>query len=525
MRVVIYLLPFFLVFLATPIGMSFWWVHIITSIFVILNLGKLSKYFFFWLLLLIVIVFSSELRLSLEYFLTCSGLFAYSLSDEWKSAKPELRKWILILSFIGFYVVDYFNWGFVEKGSALMLLPIFLAIYFPLKKFNLRLTVNSIKQFFVYGASVLIILFSNKRTTLLGYLAALKNLFSNKALILISLLALGSSFLLKDNVERFYTKSIAPRTLIWQGAFKGFLDKPVLGHGFGTYTIDFPPYRVNNRDVIGAKETEYVVHGHSQILHQLFEMGVFGIFLFCTLLYFLYKYQRNAFLPFLVISLFNVSLQSFNQYLLLGLLFNPVSDFNKEYFSIQVQRQNLAKWLKLFLILMTVLIFSISCLGHYFYDQEAYSKAIKVDPLHPLYHFSRGALKINTDIEQSKIDLGNAVGLANGVGYIHGFYAATLLGTNDFDKAKVHIAKSLKQMGDDPYLLILSSFINKDDKEFSQEQYKKALELNEDLDFLLKDPTYSADEFIGVKSSNPRIMSFYRRGKKIYLPLPYIELE
>ena len=137
----------------------------------------------------------------------------------------------------------------------------------------------------------------------------------------------------------------------------------------------------------------------------------------------------------------------------------------------------------------------------------------------------RGARKINTDIEQSKKDLARAVELAPGLGYIHGFYAATLLGSGELEKAKFHIERSLKQMGDDPYLLVLSSFINQDNEALAKEQFAKAVELNPDIEDLLHDPSYTADEFIGVRSANPRIMSFYRRGEKIFLPLPFLELE
>ncbi len=475
----------------------------------------------FWFLLAVVLLFSTETRLSLEYFLIASALVGYSLSDEWQKSNPKLRKIILTLSFFGFFFIDYFNYGWVEKGSALMLLPIFLAQYFPLQKLDFKINQKSLSQASIYMTSFLAILFSNKRTTLFGFLASLKNLFSKKILIVFSLLAIAGSFLIKDNVSNFYRKSIEPRTLIWKATIKGFQDEPIFGHGFGTYTLDFPPYRLQNPNIIGAMETEYVVHGHSQIFHSLFEWGVLGIILFVLLLMLLFKYANNVFLPFLVISLFNVSLQSFTQIFLLALIINPLVLQEKIFTKLRLGK--LSKTLKFSLVMLTIFVMSMSCLGHYFFDQKSYSRAIKVDPLHPLYHFSRGSNRINKDIALSKIDLGNAVKLAPGVGYMHGFYAASLLGTGDYENAKLHIKRSLKQMGNDPYLLILSSFINRDNAELAKEHLDEALKINPDLELLLKDPSYSADEFIGVRSSNPRIMSFYRKGKKIYLPLPYLE--
>lgn len=523
MRVVIYLLPFFLVFLVSPIVLSFWWAHALISIFVLWNISKLSKYYLFWFLFFTVVLFSTETRLSLEYFLIASSLIAFSISDAWQSVSRKNKSLILILIFFGFFIVDYINYGWVEKGSAIMLLPVFLATYFPLSKLNFKITQNSMNKASIYMTSFLVILFSNKRTTLLGYLASLKNLFSRKVLVFFSLLILGLSFLVKDNLTNFYRKSIEPRTLIWQAAAKGFQDKPIFGHGFGTFTLDFPPYRMQNPGVIGAQETEYVVHGHSQIFHSLFEMGILGAFIFIALLVLIFKYANNAFLPFLVISLFNVSFQSFTQIFLLALIFNPFE--NNEKIFAKIEKGKFRKVLQIVLVVFASIVMLMSSLAHYFFDQNQVSKAIRIDSLHPLYHFSRGARKINQDIEKSQRDLKRAVELAPGVGYMRGFYAATLLGTGNLEEAKLHIEKSLKQMGKDPYLLILSSFINRDNKKLAENQYNEALKLNPDLEFLLKDSSYSADEFIGVRSSNPRIMSFYRMGRKIYLPLPYVGIE
>ncbi len=523
----IYVLPFFLCFFASPVAFSFWWAHLITAIFALAYIRKLSSYYLFWFLFVSILLFSSELRLSLEYFLVFSGLFSYGLSDSWQKSSYAKKLYTLLFSFILFLVIHLSKIDFYERGTMLAWLPIFLAYFFPLSIFKLEnwKTKNSLTKFIVYGASLFVSLFSNKRSIIFAYLSTLKSLFSKSVLIVFSLIVIVGSFFLKDNVVRFYQKSIEPRAYIWLASFQGFADKPVFGHGFGTFTIDFPPYRIHNNKVHGAKKIEYIVHGHSQFLHTLFESGLIGFSLLLFFFYFVLRTKSDAFLPFLFTFLFNVALHSFNHILLFTLLVNSQNYDHGFSLLKKIPSVKLSKALAWFLQLTCLMIFSMSVLGHYFFDHKQYSKAIKVDSLHPLYYFSRGAKKINQDIELAKSDLKKAVELSGGVAYMHGFYAATLLATDDLENAKLHIDKSLKQMGSDPYLLVLSSFIHYDNKDLSERHLNQALEEDPDIALYLKDPSYTADEFIGAKDGNPRIMSFYRRGEKIYLPLPYIGVD
>ena len=487
------------------------------------NLPRLFKYWFFWLLLILVCVFASELRLSLEYFLISAGLYAYSLSPSWQQASLNLRKIILLVSFLGYFAIDYFGGFYLEEGSGLMWLPVFLAIYFPLSRFDWQKykKATGLIDLGLYFVSFLTILFSNKRATLISFLASLKNLFSKKLLLLFSILAVLASFALQDNIAKFYKISIHPRVMIWQGALKGFQEKPIGGHGFGTYAIDFPPYRIQKKGVQGSRRAEYIVHGHGQIFHQLFESGIFGLALVILLLYIFARYHANAFLPFLLLALFNVPVHDFCSFLLLGLLLQPL-EIKEKFLQAKIP---LNKFLKLILTFVTFVLLAFSTLSHYFFDMNMLSYAVKYDPWHPLYRFSRGAKRINKDIYSANNDLAAAVLLSPGVDYMHGFYAASLLGTENIPAAKYHIEKALGQMGNDPYLLLLSSFINQDKPDLAKTHFQKAIKLNPDIEKYLHDPSYSADEYIGVDGANPRITSFYRRGREIYLPLPYIEVE
>lgn len=514
------------ILLSSPILFSFWWGHLLTVIYAAFHIHKLAKYPLFWILLLSCIFFSSEPRFSIEYFLIASGLFSVSLSDPWKSFKIGKKEIFFAILFTLFFALDIFKIRFFEKGSFLLLLPFTLSFLFPLAKLHLKNPRANKKKLMLYGLSSVAILLSNKRVTLLAFITSLKQAFSKKILFLLAIIILASSFLIKDNLARHYQKSVEPRLYIWASASKGFLNKPIFGHGFGTFAIDFPPYR-HHADTVGGKNTEYVNHGHGQVFHTLFENGLLGILSLSFLAFFIYKQSKLAFYTFLVTMLFDVPLKSFGQFLLFGLILNTLNFrvtgrfevlFLKKFSSARIKKTS-----EILLILICAVVFGISSIAHFYFDKGDIDQAIKIDRYNSLYHFERGAFLINQDIEQSEIDLGNAIKISPDIGYMQAFYSAALLGNGKTEKAKAYIDKALLQMGDDAYLHALASFIHHDDKKLSDMHMEKALLLNPDIEELLKDSSMTADEFIAARHSNPRIMSFYRRGKKLFLPLPYVE--
>jgi hypothetical protein len=514
----LFLLILFLFLLLTPAIFSLYWAHALVAVFCLFNIKTFARYYLFWFLFIVVLLFSSQARLSLEHFLIISSIFAFTRNI---NLEAKQKKITLAIIFFVFFAMDFFNINLAEQGSVFMFLPVFLALEFPLQRFNLQS--KSYKKFFVYLISFFGALFSNKRTTLLAFLASLQNLFSRKLLIIFSFLILVVSFVVSDNVKSFYKKSIAPRVLIWQASIEGALHKPLYGHGLGTFTIDFPPYRKLNHKTHGAKSAQHIVHGHNQFVHCFFELGLLGLFLCLYLLKMIYKFSPNVFWTFLVICSFDTSLASYSQILFFALLFSDLK-YDAWIFK-EIHSAKIKKILTVSLILLSTYLFASSCLGHYFFDQTQFSKAIKVDPLHPLYHFSRGAKHINKNISESNQDLKKAVELAPSIGYFHAFYAATLLGTEQIEQAKYHIATAIEQLGDDAYLYVLSSVINQDDLQKSTEHLQMAIDLKPEIQEMLFDPSVSADEYLGVSANNPRLMSFYRYGKKTFLPLPVIELE
>lgn len=512
------------IFLSSPVLLSFWWAHALTAIYTCFHIHKLAKYWLFWVLLISIVFFSTEPRFSIEYFLLAAGLYAVSLGKSWKEFKLEKKEFFLIGLFGIIFLLDILNIKFYEKGSLLLLLPFTLSWLFPLDKLDAgNLKANS-RKLILYILSATAIVLSNKRATLLSFFASLKNAFSKRILVVVVILLISISFLVKDNIIRHYRKSIKPRVLIYQSVSKGFIDKPIFGHGFGTFALDYPPYRFHS-NTIGGKKNEYVNHAHSQVFHVLFENGLLGIIYFSFLLFFIFKQSKLAFYTFIVVALIEMPLKSFGQFLLFGLILNTFNyDFNSKYKSIFLKKFSKPitnKILQVLIVSISIIIFGISSLGHYFFDHEDLDKAIQIDKFHSLYHCERGAFLINQNIVQSEIDLANATKLSPNIGYMQAFYSAALLGNGKRDQAKIYIDEAIDQMGDDAYLHVLASFAHADDKALSKEHMDKALLLNPSIEELLKDPSYTADEFISSKKSNPRVMTFYRHGGKLYLPLPY----
>ncbi len=505
-----YLIVFFAIYiLGSPQGLTIWWVHLLAAIFALLNLHKVSHYYLFWIYLLIAFTFASEPRFSTEYFILAAGFTAWSLSNWWQNISEEKRKNFLLIVFILLYAVGKLHCTFYEKGSLILWLPVFLSLYFITK--NLKTNV-------IYSVSGLALLFGNKKTALLAFLASLTNYLKSKYIYIAGLLVIGVSFFFLESIQHFFHKSFISRLFIWYSILQGWLAKPFLGHGFGTFAIDFPPYR-SHSGAFGAQTHQQISHGHGLFTHVLFEQGLLGLIIVLAIFYLIYKNAKQAFLPLLIISLFDAPLVCFNQYLLAALILVP-------FLNIKLPQMT-SKWIKAsqyLAYLLALVIFIPSIVGHYYYDRGSIDDAIKWDSKNSLYHFMRGADLLNKDTVESEKSLERAIELSPNVSYFYGFLAAAKLANLKFTEAKEASAKALYMDGDDQYWYVLSAFSHyKDDKDIYKKHYAKALELNPEIDTLLRDPSFTATEFIGAKKADARVVSFYRKGPKVFLPLPYIE--
>jgi tetratricopeptide (TPR) repeat protein len=510
--------------LGAPAGLSSWIFHTLAGVFILPSVPLLASRYIFWVLILISFFFSSESRFSLEYLLLAMGFFVWGAHPFWKNLSTQDRSKALAFIFLGIFISTKFGLIFSEPGSFYFLVPAWLAINF---------SKPEAISFFTYSISGFLLIISNKTSILLGYLVSLLQVFKNKYIYLASGVLIFLSFFLGDSVEHFISKSFLQRLGIWGFSIYGFFQAPLFGYGFGTFSIDFPVFR-SHGDIFGSKVHQHIVHGHSLLTHVLFEQGILGLFFLCILFYLIFKKARPAFLPFLLVSLADATLVSFSQYLLLGLFFLPLILRTEE----ETEENKIDLYIKkLFLpvplsirpisvllgFLLVIYIFLPSCLGHFYYDQKDFDRAIEWDKKNALYYFMRGSRSLNKDTPASEQDLTRAVELSPSISYFYGFLAAAQLSNGKTEEAKKNIAMAIEYDGADPYWQLLSAFINYDNKALFQEHYELAVKKSPIIEELLLDPSSTASEYIGSEKSDVRISSFYRRGPKVFLPLPYLE--
>lgn len=518
----------FLIFtIGSPIAMSSWLLHSLSCLFALSQAGKLAKYPIFWLLLILTYFFATEARLSIEYILIAGACFIFGSSKNWLELSKTQRATRLLIVFIALIIANFIHYTFSELGSLLLWLPVMLAINFKNEKLD-----NTILNFL----SPIVLIFLNKKTTVLAAIANFANYKKSKILYLVGGLVFASSFLFLESWRHFYNTSLQPRLLIWQGAFEGFLVKPLIGHGFGTFTLDFPIFRKLG-SVLGSHANQQVNHGHNLFAHMGFELGIIGILLALSLFYLIFKREKQALIPLLIICLADSPLQAFNQFTLAGLILLPLcyersnlekppSEFNPIFKSFYSKlRQPFAFIAALTLFGIMLYSFIPSCIGHYFYDHQEINQAIYWDPKHPLYYLVRGADHINFDTENSEVNFKKAVELAPNLAYFYGFLASAQLANFNLAEAKESIDFALKYTGEDAYWLLISAILNiEENAALSKAQYEKAITLEPHLEKILTNPDLASFRFIGSKKGDPRINAFYRTGKKLYVPLPYIEL-
>ncbi len=507
-----YLTVFFAIYiLGTPQGLSWWWGHLLAAIFALANLHTVAKHYLFWIYIIVASFFACEQRFSLEYVLLAAGFLGCGLNSWWQNLNQKQRGNYLLIVFAVIYFFSHTKLIFAEKGSLILWLPVFLSTVIA------RSTKRDV-AISLYSISGIALIFSNKKTTLLAYLASLAQYLKSKYVYLIGLLIFAASFFLKERIQHFIHKSLISRLFIWSSSLQGWLAKPFLGHGFGTFAIDFPPYR-SHASVFGTQTHQQVAHGHGLFTHVLFEQGLLGLAVLIVIFYLVYKKAKQAFLPLLIISLFDAPLVSFSQYLLAALILAPVL-INKSESKLKLFSK--LQIVTAYIIALTVFIPSV--IGHYYYDHQQIYKAIKWDSRNSLYHFMLGADLINRDIVKSEESLKHAVELSPNVSYFYGFLAATKLANNKIPEAQAASKKALEMDGGDAYWYVLSAFSHyQDDPKLFKEHYAKAKELNPDIEILLHNKNYTATEFIGSKKSDARILAFYRTGPKVFLPLPYLE--
>jgi putative inorganic carbon (HCO3(-)) transporter len=127
-----------------------------------------------------------------------------------------------------------------------------------------------------------------------GYFAFLRR---NKPLALIGgglavlLLLNAAVYLYKPIASRFATAGMAARVrmTMWKGAWGMFLDRPVLGHGPGSFQVVFPRYRPTSFREPERRISYNTLHAHNELLETAAELGLVGLGCFAWFLIVLFR--------------------------------------------------------------------------------------------------------------------------------------------------------------------------------------------------------------------------------------------
>jgi O-antigen ligase len=512
-----------ILFFSSTYFMSYWWAHAVTCILACANLRLISKYTLTWILIANTVIFSNQTRFSLEFLLIALGLSAWAFRDQYlnTSKNQKLLTFLsLILISVAFTLIDK---SLNERYAFLSWLPVLITLYFPIKDklFEKNNLISSI-------LSTILVLFSSKKSVILGffaqYLSVIRSAKSFLLLGIITTIFFFSSFIFQDNIKDFYNKSISPRLIIWQSAAKGFLNKPIGGNGFGIFPMEI---NANRKSVhkIGGKLNEHLNHAHNNFLHIAFEQGVIGLSLFALLLWFLYKNHTGCFWTFLVISMLDASLVYSTQYFLAALIFIPAilngkPLIDKKFFLLPPRYQNFSYRI---LLLICLISFGFSVIGHYYYEHKQYGLAIKFDSDHSLYQFFAGIKEFKKNkITEAIPFFEKSISLSKNYGFQQGFLATCYYMAGEQAKAIKWISESIRLDGDEAQWKYIAYHIYKDsDPKYAMQLKEEAIARNPLLVYYDKGimpPKLST--IGGLENSSSWINSFQRRAETVYLPTP-----
>ena len=512
-----------ILFFSSTYFMSYWWAHALTSVLACLFLKKISKYYISWILIANAFFFSNQPRFSLEFILVTLGLSAWAFSDQYLKISKK-QKIILILSLIGISLVcTAIGKSLNENNSLLAWVAVLISLYFPIKE-----NIFEKKNLIASSIATVLVLFSSKKSVILGffaqYLSAVRSIKSFLILTISALAIFLGSFLFQDDIKLFYNKSISPRLIIWQSTANGFIHKPLTGNGFGIFPMEINTYRESVRK-IGGKLNEHLNHAHNNLLQVAFEQGLVGLSLYLLLFIFLFTHHRSCFWAFLTLSLLDANLVYSTQYFFAALIFVPSilekdALFDKKFFVLPHKYQNFAHYILLLICLVT---FSFSVVGHYYYEKKDYATAIKFDPKHSLYQFFVGVENFKKgDYEEAIDHFENSVALSKNHGFQQGFLAVTYHLLHKRKQALKWVSESIRLAGDEAQWKYIAHFIYKaTDPEYAKQLKFEALTINPVLKYYEKGLVPPKQASIGgFAGSNNWVNSYQRRGEQVFIPIP-----
>jgi O-antigen ligase len=515
-----------LVIFSSNYVMSYWWAHAITCLLASIFLKRISHYSITWILIANVVIFSNQSRFSLEFLLLALGLSAWAFSDSYQKFSKKQRS-LIVLSLIAVNVLfTLIGKNLNDPYSLLSWLPILVSFYFPLKE-----SFYEKKNFIANAISIFLVSFSSKKSVILSflgqYISRLRSIKSFLVLALISVAIFFTSFLFQDKLNKFYVKSVQPRLVIWQSASIGFLQKPIGGNGFGIFPMEINQYRKIVQK-IGGKLEKHVSHGHNNFLHIAFEQGIIGLSIFALFLFFLFKSYNSCFWAFLTLSLLDANLAYTNQFLIFALIFAPdlrkfqFAFFDNKYLVLPQRYHKISHQL---LVIITLISFGFSVIGHYYYDHKKYEMALKFDSDNSLYHFFLGVKNYKqSKFKRAKIHFEKSVELSKNHGFQQGFLAVTNYMLGDKKGCQDSIIDAMKLAGDIAHWKYIGHIIFKEiDLEYATKLRNEAIVLDPIYVYFEKNirpPEYKS--IGGHRNSEFWINSYQRRGDKVYLPSPQL---
>lgn len=269
------------------------------------------------------------------------SVFFYVMSQLFYTAKRTyLFFWLYLLplaAVVIYTVVVHAQWGFTKDASVWVMFPFFkehtsygavLALYIPIAAaftFSIKWDVNRK----VLAGTVLLILLvgvilsytraawlSLVAAGLAGFMVWIK--LRREIFYLLIATGIGVLFYFQDDITKRFEKndttssddlsehvesisnistdpSNMERINRWKSAFRMFAERPVLGHGPGTYMFLYAPYQKPFEKTIISTNAGDMGNAHSEYIGPLAEQGIMGLLLVLLLVYFSVRTGMSAY--------------------------------------------------------------------------------------------------------------------------------------------------------------------------------------------------------------------------------------
>jgi O-antigen ligase len=176
------------------------------------------------------------------------------------------------------------------SGFLIFVIPLLLSEILTVRKFSKRQMLLGV----LILVSVYLLIRTESRSSWVAFIISsilflfLQNTSQKKRLITMTLFVfvlVGIVLLFPSIIERRLsgilesspTSSVTRRFVIYEGAWRAFLDSPILGHGIGNFNVIIPKYR--SPDYWISQSEDIVPHAHNEFLEVLSDTGLLG-FLF-----------------------------------------------------------------------------------------------------------------------------------------------------------------------------------------------------------------------------------------------------